>query len=84
MIWHKAGQWAWASDCGKYQVSASKLDDMRYGYTAWHTGTKPPTSLLVALDAQGARDACHKHWRGAQRPVDSTDELNFGEQEVQR
>lgn len=84
MIWHKAGQWAWASDCGRYTVSASKLDDLRYGYTAWVAG-KTPQSLLTALDAQTARDACERHARGAQDPLQgATDELNFGEQEVQR
>jgi len=84
MIWHRTGMWAWVSDCSKYSVSASKLDDLRHGYTAWHTGVKPAVSLQVTLDAQAARDACEKHWRGAMGPVGETDELNFGQEEVQR
>lgn len=84
MIWHKTGLWSWVSDCGRYSVSASKLDDLRYGYTAWHTGVKPAVSLYTTLDAQQAREACARHWRGATGPVGATDELNFGEQEVQR
>jgi len=80
-MWHRAGQWAWVSDCSKYSVSASKIDDLRYGYSAWYVGTKPATALLTTIDAQEARAACLKHWQEAKS---TTTEMQFGEQEVER
>ena len=84
MIWHKAGQWAWASDCGTYAVTAAQLDGLRYGYSAWVTGHKSQ-HLLTTLDAAEARKACEAHKRSAGNALQGeTTELQFGEQEVQR
>lgn len=56
MKWDRVGDWCELTECGRYTVAASKLDD-RYGFTAFHG----KEILGTFRSADEARERCRAH-----------------------
>lgn len=62
MKFTRINQWAWLSDCGRYSIAASRLDD-KYGYTSWFVVPKQVSQCLGQThDPAQARKYCEEHY----------------------
>lgn len=66
LTWHRAGQWFETSDCGRFNVAASKVDG-KYVFQAWdgkqllHTDTDAQACKAICERTQAPRIAREGH-----------------------